>query len=298
MYELERHLTDEELLLAVDGELPDHRQAPATVHLEHCETCRARCAQFEQTIGSFLAAYRGGDAESSRQMYARGRLRSRIGEITREWEQSRSTRLSWAFIAAPRWLAAAAAIAAAVLLAGRFPRSHVFDPERAAVALTERDALPVPSLTPGATLNVGVPDLCAGAAPGPEDIPLAVRRAVLHDYGMENVPADEYELDYLITPELGGAPDPRNLWPQRYSSRVWNARVKDQLEWLLPQLVCDRQVPLEAAQREIALNWIAAYRKYFKTDTPLASRRIFSPIVASTWARRGRGVLRVTSFSP
>ena len=78
-----------------------------------------------------------------------------------------------------------------------------------------------------------------------------------------------YQLDYLITPELGGAPDPRNLWPQRYASRVWNAHVKDELERLLPTLVCDRQIRLEAAQREIARDWIAAYRKYFKTDAPL-----------------------------
>ena len=90
---------------------------------------------------------------------------------------------------------------------------------------------------------------------------------------MEGVPSDEYELDYLITPELGGAPDPRNLWPQRYESRVWNAHVKDELERLLPTLVCDRRIRLETAQRDIARDWIAAYRKYFKTDAPLQAGR-------------------------
>jgi len=39
---------------------------------------------------------------------------------------------------------------------------------------------------------------------------------------------DAYEVDYLITPELGGATDIRNLWP--YGDTVWNAHVKDQLE--------------------------------------------------------------------
>ncbi len=43
-------------------------------------------------------------------------------------------------------------------------------------------------------------------------------------YGMAGVPQAEYELDYLITPELGGAPDARNLWPQRYDVPGWNAR--------------------------------------------------------------------------
>jgi hypothetical protein len=86
---------------------------------------------------------------------------------------------------------------------------------------------------------------------------------------MSDVPSDEYELDYLITPELGGAPDARNLWPQRYAAGAWNARVKDELERLLPRLVCDGRVDLQAAQHDIARDWIAAYRKYFKTNTPL-----------------------------
>ena len=60
----------------------------------------------------------------------------------------------------------------------------------------------------------------------------------------------------------------RNLWPERYTSRVWNAHVKDELEDLLPQLVCERKVPLATAQRDIASNWIAAYKKYFQTDRP------------------------------
>ena len=99
---------------------------------------------------------------------------------------------------------------------------------------------------------------------------------------MEDVPSDEYELDHLITPELGGAPDPRNLWPQRYTSRVWNAHVKDRLEQLLPRLVCDGQVALETAQHDIALDWIAAYKKYFNTDAPLrAHADVFSDDVAS-----------------
>jgi hypothetical protein len=99
-----------------------------------------------------------------------------------------------------------------------------------------------------------------------------VRLAVVRNYGMEDVPADQYEMDYLITPELGGAPDARNLWPQRYRSRVWNASVKDQLEDLLPRLVCDGRIDLRTAQREIADDWVAAYRKYFHTSAPLASR--------------------------
>jgi hypothetical protein len=86
---------------------------------------------------------------------------------------------------------------------------------------------------------------------------------------MEHVAVREYELDYLITPELGGAPDARNLWPERYATSVWNARVKDDMEDLLPQLICRGQLDLATAQRDIADNWIAAYKRYFKTDRPI-----------------------------
>lgn len=89
---------------------------------------------------------------------------------------------------------------------------------------------------------------------------------------MEAVPASDYELDYLITPELGGAPTRQNLWPERYGSRVWNAHVKDQLEALLPRMVCEGSLNLATAQRDIAADWIAAYKKYFHTGEPLISQ--------------------------
>jgi hypothetical protein len=75
-------------------------------------------------------------------------------------------------------------------------------------------------------------------------------------------------VDYLITPELGGVDSIRNLWPQPYST-VWNAHVKDMLEERLHALVCSGQVDLATAQREIATDWIGAYKKYFHTARPL-----------------------------
>ena len=107
---------------------------------------------------------------------------------------------------------------------------------------------------------------------------------MLRDYRLEGLPETEYELDYLITPELGGSSDRRNLWPERYGSRVWNARVKDQLELLLPQMVCEGRLDLATAQRDIATDWIAAYRKYFNTETPLAPQ-----VAALNDAGRGDG---------
>jgi len=73
-----------------------------------------------------------------------------------------------------------------------------------------------------------------------------------------------------------GADDPRNFWPQPYSSSVWNAHVKDALEDRLHDLVCEQQVSLETAQQEIARDWISAYKKYFQTDQPIASHSGFT----------------------
>lgn len=135
----------------------------------------------------------------------------------------------------------------------------------------EAGALPIRALTPGATERVTADDLCAGRGPSKVAIDPAVRQAVLHDYRLDGLSDEEYELDYLITPELGGSADRRNLWPERYGSRVWNARVKDELEGLLPSLVCHGEVDLTTAQHDIAADWIAAYKKYFHTDRPVRS---------------------------
>ncbi len=99
-------------------------------------------------------------------------------------------------------------------------------------------------------------------------VPAALQRRVFDEYGIRYVAPSAYEVDYLITPALGGADDIHNLWPQTYSATVWNARVKDALEDHLRDLVCDGQLDLATAQREIATNWIAAYKKYFHTDLP------------------------------
>ena len=104
-------------------------------------------------------------------------------------------------------------------------------------------------------------------------VPVALQRRVFDEYGIRAAAPGAYEVDYLITPALGGADDIHNLWPQAYTATVWNAQVKDALEDHLRDLVCDGQLDLATAQREIATNWIEAYKKYFHTDRPLARFR-------------------------
>jgi hypothetical protein len=175
----------------------------------------------------------------------------------------------------PRWrlaLSPAVGVAAVVVLAATASIYLQSAPMTNSLAANHRLALPVASITPGATWDVSREELCSGA-PRVRPVTAAMRAQVVSAYGVEKVPSDQYELDYLVTPELGGATDARNLWPQKYASPIWNARVKDELERLLPQLVCSHQLDLETAQRDMASDWVAAYKKYFNTDVPLEAHR-------------------------
>jgi hypothetical protein len=53
---------------------------------------------------------------------------------------------------------------------------------------------------------------------------------------------------------------------------TWNVHFKDDLEERLHQLVCGGKLNLSTAQRDIATDWIAAYKNYFNTDKPLSLR--------------------------
>jgi hypothetical protein len=69
------------------------------------------------------------------------------------------------------------------------------------------------------------------------------------------------EVDHLIPLEVGGKTDIRNLWPQSYGTKPWNAGVKDRLENALHKQICAGTVTLKQAQKEIATDWIASYQK-------------------------------------
>jgi hypothetical protein len=139
------------------------------------------------------------------------------------------------------------------------------------------ESTPDASLTPGATRTISRNEVCSVAPK--EDfypIPSTLAYRVFEKYRIHNPSPRFYEVDYLISPALGGADDIRNLWPQPYASGEWNAHVKDALENYLHDQVCEGKLDLETAQRDISFNWIAAYQKYFHTDRPLPVHVAFS----------------------
>ena len=134
--------------------------------------------------------------------------------------------------------------------------------------------MPDPQLTPGATLDVTNDDICVpGYAKKVRNVPAAVKQQAYTAYGITRHAPGEYEVDHLISLELGGSNALQNLWPQSYQTQPWNAHVKDHLENELHRLVCAGQVALATAQHDIATDWIAAYKKYFHTETPVSRVR-------------------------
>ncbi len=140
----------------------------------------------------------------------------------------------------------------------------------------KRTDLPNPSFTPGATRPMTQQQVCVALAQDDDrTAPREMAAVVFTQYGIKDPKPKAYEVDYLITPALGGAEVVKNLWPQPYAGSVWNARVKDALEDYLRTMVCNGRLELATAQEEIAADWIGAYRKYFRTDAPLPAHAHF-----------------------
>lgn len=134
--------------------------------------------------------------------------------------------------------------------------------------------LPDPKLTPGATLPVTMDDLkVPGYTRKVRNVPQVVKEKVYLEYGITSHGRGDYEVDHLISLELGGSNSIKNLWPESYRTQPWNARVKDKLENKLHALVCSGKVDLPTAQREIATDWVAAYKKYMGSDLPFSHAR-------------------------
>ncbi len=254
------HLSDEELLLALDGELGARDSELAQQHLSACWTCRVRKQEIEATIADFVRSHRrtfmeqipSGDGP-------RSKLRARIQQIS--GDRSRSWR-NWITPLRSSWRLHVTAVVTLAFIT-------ILLPSLTHPGIVRAVTMPDPRLTPGATIVMQPSEVCAADNVKNRWVAPSMQRRIFEKYGIRNAPPQAYEVDYLITPALGGAEDEHNLWPHSYESTAWNALVKDQLEDYLRNAVCSGAIDLTTAQREIAGDWIAAYKKYFHTDQPL-----------------------------
>ena len=80
------------------------------------------------------------------------------------------------------------------------------------------------------------------------------------EYGITHHTAGQYEVDHLVSLELGGSNDISNLWPEAASSKP-GFHEKDKVENYLHDQVCSGALSLQQAQVEIATNWLAVYNQ-------------------------------------
>jgi len=88
-----------------------------------------------------------------------------------------------------------------------------------------------------------------------------MKHQVYVEYGIDPN-TGQHEIDHLIPLGIGGADARENLWPESRDTMTWNAGVKDRLENYLHVEVCAGHIAAQDAQKAIAADWVAAYRKY------------------------------------
>jgi hypothetical protein len=269
------HLSDKELLLLADGELPSRRAAEAHGHLAACWECRTRMGELERTIADFVQAHHGSlDPQLPPAAGPRALLKARLAESAMMLPRKPWYGLFESVFSNWQWVYVGTAFLFVTL--GVWLGSHLAHRD-SQPALAQFRLLPNRVLTPGVALAIQRKDVCAAENNDPSWlIPASVQQQALREYGVAASQAREYQLDYLIPPALGGTDDIRNLWPEPYSETVWNAHVKDALENRLRELVCRGHLDLPAAQHDIAADWIGAYKKYFQRNEPLATPSNFN----------------------
>jgi hypothetical protein len=253
------HLSERDLVLAADGELSSRRRAEVNAHLEVCWSCRERMSSLESTITDFV---RERNMELNEQLPPpdgpRALLRARLAEAAAVGSRPSLRGFLLPGVTLGRLAMAGAAFVAVILAILAIFQSTV----------SAEGPKPRSGITPGETRPITLEEVClySKAEVISRDIPQDMRQKVFATYGIKSPQANQFEVDYLITPDLGGTGSIRNLWPQPYSVR-WNARVKDKLEERLHELVCGGKLDLATAQHDIAVDWIAAYKKYVGTNT-------------------------------
>ncbi len=124
------------------------------------------------------------------------------------------------------------------------------------------DALPDSACTPGAIIASATKEaICvSGYAHSVRNVPESERTQAYQQYGIMHHTAGQYEVDHLVSLELGGSNDIANLWPE-LASPTPGFHQKDQVENYLHTQVCNGAISLQQAQTEIATNWLAVYNQ-------------------------------------
>jgi hypothetical protein len=116
-----------------------------------------------------------------------------------------------------------------------------------------RGLLPDPPCTPGAIFaGATVGQICTpGYSQSVRNVSESVKQGVYAEYGIASHVPGSYEVDHLVSLELGGNNSVANLWPEISPGY----HEKDGIENRLHDAVCSGSVSLRTAQLQIARDW-------------------------------------------
>ncbi len=121
--------------------------------------------------------------------------------------------------------------------------------------------LPSARYSPGQVAITDKAKLCPHAdTKARRDVPESEKLAVCREYGIAAADCNgkNYEIDHIISLELGGSNNIQNLFPQPWKP-LPGARQKDKLENWLHGQVCTGKITLHSAQVLIARDWYRLY---------------------------------------
>lgn len=124
------------------------------------------------------------------------------------------------------------------------------------------NALPDNACTPGAVNPSLTKDILCDpsfSTKSVRNVPTQEKDVVYHEYGVASHSPGQYEVDHLISLELGGSNDIANLWPEAAEPRP-GFHEKDLVENYLHRQVCRGAIPLATAQQQIANDWLSVYK--------------------------------------
>jgi hypothetical protein len=260
-----KHLGEDTLLLLDEGELPEREARAAEAHLEACEPCRERKARLQSANRVLQVLHHEEDPGADSHA-----LRSSIAvAMNGEVQAATAKNSAWGWWMPVGMMRIAVPLVLLLLLCFGTVRRFLRAPAARQADLMQAGPEPDRSLTPGAANAVALSDLCALSDDDLDPkLPADKERAVFHAYGVDERAAHMYQVDYLINPQLGGNDSLQNLWPEPNNAAIWNAEAKDALETRLHGMVCSGQVDLKSAQRDMAADWIGAYKKYMHLNRP------------------------------
>ncbi|TMC22653.1 MAG: HNH endonuclease, partial [Chloroflexi bacterium] len=122
--------------------------------------------------------------------------------------------------------------------------------------------------TPGAIFpDATKAKICvSGYAGSVRNVPQSVKSKVYAAYGITSRKPGQYEVDHLVSLQLGGSNDISNLWPEPATPKP-GFHEKDRVENYLHDQICKGSIPVLEAQIQIATNWLAVYNRMPQSNT-------------------------------